>query len=280
MASRQSIWLCASCPWTMGQLLLRYLAEIEATAANLVDAGDRLGPIGEALHRAVGELRKTTEWLLNASPLDTLAGATPYLSQFGIVAGGYYLGRLALAAHGRLAGDQTIRGSVPRSMPPTSTPSRSCPRLPEWEMPSRRDRRSVICDCRGHARLNRVVASCDGVTSAGSSCRSRRCSWTYEAISELGVGWSCRGNRDRRAAAQDTRSGRLSLSLSLLLVVEQAGRRLQKTMSLLNAVRLTDEASITSPSLPAASRTTRSLRFSRPPSPPSRSMASFSTRPG
>jgi len=90
-------------PMDDGAVVASYLAEIEAAASNLVDAGDRLGPIGEALHRAVGELRKTTDWLLNASPSDTLSGATPYLRQFGIVAGGYYLGRLALAAHGRLA---------------------------------------------------------------------------------------------------------------------------------------------------------------------------------
>jgi alkylation response protein AidB-like acyl-CoA dehydrogenase len=91
-------------PMDDGAVVASYLTEIEATAANLVDAGGRLGPIGEALHRAAGELRKTTDWLLNASPSDTLSGATPYLRQFGIVAGGYYLGRLALVAHGRLAG--------------------------------------------------------------------------------------------------------------------------------------------------------------------------------
>jgi 3-(methylthio)propanoyl-CoA dehydrogenase len=90
-------------PMDEGAVVASYLAEIEATASSLVDSGDHLGPIGDALHRAVGELRKTTDWLLNASPSDILAGATPYLRQFGIVAGGYYLGRLALAAHGRLA---------------------------------------------------------------------------------------------------------------------------------------------------------------------------------
>jgi len=101
-------------PMDEGAVVAGYLAEIEATAADLVAAGDRLGPIGEALQYAVGDLRKTTEWLLNASPLDSLAGATPYLRQFGIVAGGYYLGRLALAAENRLAGgdDRWLRAKV------------------------------------------------------------------------------------------------------------------------------------------------------------------------
>jgi alkylation response protein AidB-like acyl-CoA dehydrogenase len=101
-------------PMDEGAVVAGYLAEIEATAADLVAAGDRLGPIGEALQYAVGDLRKTTEWLLNASPLDSLAGATPYLRQFGIVAGGYYLGRLALAAENRLASgdDRWLRAKV------------------------------------------------------------------------------------------------------------------------------------------------------------------------
>ena len=36
--------------------------------------------------------------LSSEDPNDRLAGATPYLKMFGIVAGGYYLARLALAA--------------------------------------------------------------------------------------------------------------------------------------------------------------------------------------
>ncbi len=89
-------------PMGGGNVAAGYLAEMEACAADLQGADDGLGPIGEALQRAVGDLRKTTEWLLNASPIDALAGATPYLRQFGVVAGGYYLGRLALDAKRRL----------------------------------------------------------------------------------------------------------------------------------------------------------------------------------
>jgi hypothetical protein len=85
-----------------GAVVSDYLGEMEATAADLV-AADGLGSIGEALQRAIGDLRKTTEWLVHSSPIDALAGATPYLRQFGVVAGGYYLGRLALAAGERLA---------------------------------------------------------------------------------------------------------------------------------------------------------------------------------
>lgn len=88
-------------PMDDGAVVSGYLGEMEATASDLVGTIG-LGPIGEALQRAIGELRKTTEWLLDTSAVDALAGATPYLRQFGVVAGGYYLGRLALAAHARL----------------------------------------------------------------------------------------------------------------------------------------------------------------------------------
>jgi alkylation response protein AidB-like acyl-CoA dehydrogenase len=102
-------------PMDDGAVVADYLTEIESMAAHLVAAGDRLGPIGEALQRAVGDLRKTTEWLLDATSLDKLAGATPYLRQFGVVAGGYYLGRLALAAEKRLVGgpdDPWLRSKI------------------------------------------------------------------------------------------------------------------------------------------------------------------------
>jgi alkylation response protein AidB-like acyl-CoA dehydrogenase len=91
-------------PMDDGSVVAGYLEEMESTAAALA-ATIGLGPIGEALQRAIGDLRKTTEWLLDAPPVDALAGATPYLRQFGVVAGGYYLGRLALAAQALQADD-------------------------------------------------------------------------------------------------------------------------------------------------------------------------------
>ncbi len=57
--------------------------------------------IGARLSEAVDALEASTDWLLAAAKRDqedVLAGATPYLKQFGNVAGGYYLARGALAA--------------------------------------------------------------------------------------------------------------------------------------------------------------------------------------
>ncbi len=57
--------------------------------------------IGARLEEAVDALEASTDWLLAAAKRDqegVLAGATPYLKQFGNVAGGYYLTRGALAA--------------------------------------------------------------------------------------------------------------------------------------------------------------------------------------
>lgn len=57
--------------------------------------------IGERLLEAADALETSTDWLLEAAGNgqdDVLAGATPYLKQFGNVAGGYYLTRGAVAS--------------------------------------------------------------------------------------------------------------------------------------------------------------------------------------
>ena len=57
--------------------------------------------IGARLEAAATALEASTGWLLEAAKTDqeaVLAGATPYLKQFGNVAGGYYLTRGALVA--------------------------------------------------------------------------------------------------------------------------------------------------------------------------------------
>lgn len=62
---------------------------------------DDLHHIGERLLEAVEALEASTDWLLEAAKGgqdDILAGATPYLKQFGNVAGGYYLARGAVAS--------------------------------------------------------------------------------------------------------------------------------------------------------------------------------------
>lgn len=62
---------------------------------------DDLHHIGGRLAEAVEALEASTDWLLDAAKGgqdDVLAGATPYLKQFGNVAGGYYLARAAVAS--------------------------------------------------------------------------------------------------------------------------------------------------------------------------------------
>ena len=85
-----------------GSVVEAYLAEMEATAEDL-NGVDGLADLGTGLLAGIASLRESTEWLREAAPEDALAGASPYLRQFGVVAGGYYLARLALAAHRELA---------------------------------------------------------------------------------------------------------------------------------------------------------------------------------
>ncbi|MBB5518104.1 acyl-CoA dehydrogenase [Amphiplicatus metriothermophilus] len=71
--------------------------------AVIARAGKRpeLKRIGARLEEAANALEASTDWLLEASKKDqhdALAAATPYLKQFGNVAGGYYLARGAMAA--------------------------------------------------------------------------------------------------------------------------------------------------------------------------------------
>ncbi len=71
--------------------------------AVIAKAGRRqdLHHIGERLLDAVAALEQSTDWLLVAAkkePQHALAGAAPYLKQFGNVAGGYYLCKGAVAA--------------------------------------------------------------------------------------------------------------------------------------------------------------------------------------
>ena len=91
-------------PLAEGAVVAAYLDEMLATADDLRASGNGLAAVGESLATGVAGLRETTEWLLASSdPNDALAGATPYLRQFGIIAGGYYLARSAKVAHELLA---------------------------------------------------------------------------------------------------------------------------------------------------------------------------------
>ena len=87
-------------PLEGGKTVLGYLAELDATAAQLIASNvDGFKRMGEQVADANAALRKATVWLgsqLQTNPDKALAGATPYLRLFGIAAGGHYLGRGAL----------------------------------------------------------------------------------------------------------------------------------------------------------------------------------------
>ena len=104
-------------PMRAGGAVADYLAGIDATAAELSGAGDAdLATIGKPLADAHAALRQATDWLLANGPADpnnSLAGATPYLRMFGIVTGGWLLGRSAAAARRELdagRGDEAFLG--------------------------------------------------------------------------------------------------------------------------------------------------------------------------
>ncbi len=85
-----------------GAAIKAYIQDVreEATIAR---AGKReeLKIIGARLLEAADALKASSDWLLDAAKIDqehALAGATPYLKQFGNVAGGYYLAKGAIAA--------------------------------------------------------------------------------------------------------------------------------------------------------------------------------------
>ena len=85
-----------------GAAIRAYLQDVKEEAT-IAKAGKRddLKAIGARLMEAAEALGASTAWLLDAAKADqehVLAGATPYLKQFGNVAGGYYLSRGAIAA--------------------------------------------------------------------------------------------------------------------------------------------------------------------------------------
>jgi len=91
-----------------GKLAYDFLAEVEENAAALKSSGHTdLVRAGERLSEEATRLKANTDWMIEAmtsNPEDGLAGGTPYLDQFGYVAGGHYLLKSALAAN-------TMKGS-------------------------------------------------------------------------------------------------------------------------------------------------------------------------
>jgi hypothetical protein len=85
-----------------GKLAYDFIEEALANAEAAIASGDEdLKIAGEHLAREAERLKETTAFMVSAmttNPEAGLAGATPYLDQFGYVAGGHYLLKGALAA--------------------------------------------------------------------------------------------------------------------------------------------------------------------------------------
>jgi len=92
---------------TVKAVLGRYARTVAAARAINHPAFARIGlRLGEGL----AALDRATDFMLAAlasKPNDALAGATPYLRLFGLVAGGAYLADQALAAHAGLGAGET-----------------------------------------------------------------------------------------------------------------------------------------------------------------------------
>jgi alkylation response protein AidB-like acyl-CoA dehydrogenase len=85
-----------------GKLAYDFIDEVIANAEDAIASGDDdLKRAGEAVKREAQALKDTTDFMVAAhdgNPEDGLAGATPYLDQFGYVTGGHFLLKSALAA--------------------------------------------------------------------------------------------------------------------------------------------------------------------------------------
>jgi acyl-CoA dehydrogenase len=88
------------------------IAEMRATLATL--EGAELAPLRVALTDAVALLERAVAWVVETSgtqPREVAAGAVPFLKLFGVVAGGWQMGRAAHIAQTRLAaGDNSDPG--------------------------------------------------------------------------------------------------------------------------------------------------------------------------
>jgi len=93
-------------PMRAGGVMTDLLDEIRALDGRLDQAGEALASVRSNLAAAVETLSDTTDWMMKHGVEDVrhaLAGATPYLRMFALVAGGWLMARQALAAHDALA---------------------------------------------------------------------------------------------------------------------------------------------------------------------------------
>ena len=95
-------------PMRAGGVVKDFLADVGATVEQGRAAGGDHAVIADRLADALAALTESTEWLMANGLEDVrhaLAGATPYLRQMGIVAGGWLLAESALKADELAAGD-------------------------------------------------------------------------------------------------------------------------------------------------------------------------------
>ena len=83
--------------------MARYIGELRAIAeAVRASNRDGFGATASELGNALDDVAETTQWMLTAMAEgrqeEVLAGATAYLRQFGLVAGGAYLAKAGLAS--------------------------------------------------------------------------------------------------------------------------------------------------------------------------------------
>ena len=93
-------------PMRAGGVMVDFIAGVRTLDGRLAGAGADLATIRANLHSATDALEVATQWLLThgaGDPNEALAGATPYLRLFGVVAGGWVMARQALAAQELLA---------------------------------------------------------------------------------------------------------------------------------------------------------------------------------
>jgi alkylation response protein AidB-like acyl-CoA dehydrogenase len=93
-------------PMRMGGVVADFVREMRSIDAELDVAGDEFTSMRKNLASAIDVLAETTNWIMTnglADPKEALAGASPYLHMFGIVAGGWLMARQALAATEELA---------------------------------------------------------------------------------------------------------------------------------------------------------------------------------
>ncbi len=89
-------------PMRAGGVMADFIAEVRSLDGALADGGEDLAGLRHHLHEATDALDNATNWLLAhglSDPNQALAGATPYLRLFGVVAGGWVMARQALAAN-------------------------------------------------------------------------------------------------------------------------------------------------------------------------------------